>query len=60
MSDGLQEKGEILGVGTFDENGYPVGWVIRGNAALTITENGVLFGGYTAQELREIAEAEAS
>src|SRR5438874_800310 len=35
-------KGEILAVGTFDENGMPVGWLIRGNAALNITDEGGL------------------
>lgn len=50
-------KAEIITVGTVNEEGQPKGWEFdcKGQVAgINITEQGVLWGGYTVEELRQI------
>lgn len=56
----MTEKATIVRVGTIAEDGTPKDWVFdcRGEvAAVSIGDDwGALYGGYTIEELREIAE----
>ena len=52
-------KGEILKVGYVDDNNQPQQWHFDCNnevAALTYTEDGILWAGYSVEELRRISE----
>ena len=46
-------KGEIKAIGTFDEEGRPVGWTFgKCRAAIDVTDKGILYAGYSVEELR--------
>lgn len=55
-------KAEIVTIGTFNEDGQPVGWTFNhANAgdtpAFDIQDDGsIIYAGYTVSELREIAQ----
>ena len=54
------EKGKILKIGYFDDNGNPLGWHFdclgKDIPEIAISESGeVLWAGYSIEELREIA-----
>ena len=56
----LTIKAKIVTIGTVDGN-EPRGWTFDGLGripALAITPRGLLYGGYTIDELREIAKSQ--
>ncbi len=55
----METKAKIIGVGSFDELGNPVGWMFDGTgssvAAISLGDS-PLFAGYTIEELKHIAD----
>jgi hypothetical protein len=54
-----QNKADIVTVGVVDDDGQPQGWVFDCSRCdvpmINVTKSGVLWGGYSLDELREIA-----
>lgn len=56
-------KSTIIDIGIIDQNNQPQFWTFDGHGevpTIEITEDDVLYGGYSVDELREIAEREGT
>jgi hypothetical protein len=56
-----QKKAQITKIGTVNEEGYAIGWgfdCLGDIPGINITDDGILYAGYSIEELRAIAAAD--
>jgi len=59
--EGKSMKAKILTIGFIDQDGRPKGWNFNGMGvvpSVEVTEEGILYCGYTIEELTEIMEGD--